>query len=340
MDKGQSHEYDTSAVSAHIPFGMNQSLLRLQELLDGLPTAYTALISRIVTFKPDLANVYIQGARSLESAGHKDLVFCKDESPNTVQSTIATRAQVIVARPELLELLPDEFARERTLILTSRPRLILVALLQAFEMAPGITTQRQSIHSDARIAPSAILGQGVVIGADVEIHERCIIGPNTVIDHAVLGVNTRIGANCSIGGDGFGFEIDESSGGVLKFPHFGRVLIGQNVEIFSNTCIARGSLRDTVVGNNVKIDNLVHIAHNVEIGDDTFVIANAMLAGSTKIGTRAWIGPSTSILNGITVDDLSMTGVGSVVTKSCGKNEVVAGVPAKRLRDRFPKPSL
>jgi UDP-3-O-[3-hydroxymyristoyl] glucosamine N-acyltransferase len=178
-----------------------------------------------------------------------------------------------------------------------------------------------------------------VIGADVEISEGCVIGPNTVIDHAVLGINTRIAANCSIGGDGFGFEIDESSGEVIKMPHFGRVLIGQNVEIFSNVCIARGSLRDTVIGNNVKIDNLVHVAHNVEIGDNTFIIANAMLAGSTKIGTRAWIGPSTSILNGITIGDLSMTGVGSVVTKSCGTNEVVAGVPAKRLRDRFSKTS-
>jgi UDP-3-O-[3-hydroxymyristoyl] glucosamine N-acyltransferase len=318
---------------------MSQSFFRLQELLDGLSSDYIALISRIVTSKPDLANVYVRGGRSLESARPDDLVFCKDESPNTLQSVISTRSQIIVARPELWELLPSEFAKERTLILTSRPRLILAALLQAFETVPGITTQQQSIHSDARIAPSAILGQGVVIGADVEIHENCVIGPNTVIDHAVLGINTRIGANCSIGGDGFGFEIDEASGDIIKFPHFGRVLIGQNVEIFSNTCIARGSLRDTVIGNNVKIDNLVHIAHNVEIGDDALVIANAMLAGSTRIGNRVWIGPSTSILNGVTVGDLSMTGVGSVVTKSCGENEIVAGVPAKRLRERFSKTS-
>ncbi|HXC26186.1 MAG TPA: UDP-3-O-(3-hydroxymyristoyl)glucosamine N-acyltransferase [Gemmatimonadaceae bacterium] len=318
---------------------MHQPRLRLQELLDGLSPAYMALVSRIVTSKPDLANVYLRGGRALDSAEPDDLVFCKDESPNTVQAAIATRSQIIVARPALLALLPGEFTRARTLILTSHPRLILATLLQAFDTVPGITTQQQSIHDDARIAPGTILGQGVVVGADVEIHERCIIGPNTVIDHATLGTNTRIGANCSIGGDGFGFEIDESSGEVIKFPHFGRVRIGQNVEIFSNTCIARGSLRDTVIGNNVKIDNLVHIAHNVEIGDNAFVIANAMLAGSTKIGTRAWIGPSTSILNGITVGDLSMTGVGAVVTHSCGKNEIVAGVPAKRLRDRFSKPS-
>ncbi len=316
---------------------MSQPLLRLQELLDGLSPGYAALISRIVTSKSDLVNIYIGGGRSLESAGHDDLVFCKNESPSTLQSVIATQSQTIVARPELLKLLPSEFIRERTLILTNRPRLILAALLQAFEAVAGIATQQESIHGDARIAPDTILGQGAVIGADVEIHERCVIGPNTVIDHAVLGVNTRIGANCSIGGDGFGFEMDESSGEVIKFPHFGRVLIGRNVEIFSNTCIARGSLRDTIIGNNVKIDNLVHIAHNVEIGDNTLVIANAMVAGSARIGTRVWIGPSTSVLNGITVGDLSMTGVGSVVTKSCEKNEIVAGVPAKRLRDRFSK---
>lgn len=193
------------------------------------------------------------------------------------------------------------------------------------------------IHPAAHISHSAIIGHhaniaaGVVISDNVLIGDNCVIEPNVYIHaHTQIGNRVHIKANTVIGGDGFGYVKNET-GAYDHVPHFGKVCIEDDVHIGSNTCIDRGSLSDTIIKKGVKIDNLVHIAHNVEIGENTLVIACSMIAGSVRIGENAWIAPAASIKNGITIGDNVIVGMSSLVLKSVADGLTVAGIPAKEL---------
>jgi UDP-3-O-[3-hydroxymyristoyl] glucosamine N-acyltransferase len=187
------------------------------------------------------------------------------------------------------------------------------------------------IHPSARLAQNITVGHHVVIEEDCEIGEGSVIGHNSVL-HArtKIGKAVTIGANCTIGGVGFGYEKDEQ--GQYQFiPHIGNVVIEDRVEIGNNTTIDRGVMGSTLLRENCKVDNLVHIAHGVHIGRNSLVIANAMVAGSVTIGENVWVAPSTSILNGKKVADQALIGMGAVVVKDVEKEEIVVGNPAKPL---------
>ena len=149
----------------------------------------------------------------------------------------------------------------------------------------------------------------------------------------IKGKNVQIGVNCSIGNDGFQY-IKDVDGDLIKFPHFGNVILEDDVEIANNTCIDRGALSNTIIRRGVKIDNLVHIAHNVEIGENTQVIALSMIAGSVKIGKDCWISPSSCIKNQLTIGDNVLIGMGAVVISDVESNSIMVGNPAKLLRKR------
>jgi UDP-3-O-[3-hydroxymyristoyl] glucosamine N-acyltransferase len=193
--------------------------------------------------------------------------------------------------------------------------------------APGADVTAPSVDTTARI------GAGVFIGTDVVIREDAVIGPNTCLQHVTVGSRSVIGANCSIGGPGFGLVWNERDGW-LRFPHVGRVEIEDDVEIGSNTCIDRGALGDTRIRKGARIDNLVHIAHNADIGSNALIIANAMVAGSAVIGERAWIAPSAAIMNQLSVGAGAVVGLGAVVVKSVEAGTTVVGNPAKPLVPR------
>lgn len=146
-----------------------------------------------------------------------------------------------------------------------------------------------------------------------------------------IGENCIICKNAVIGNDGFGFEPDEN-GDLIFFPHFGNVIIGDNVRVGSGSCIDRGNMYDTIIGDNVKIDNLVHIAHNVQIDKNTMVVAGVVVCGSVKIGKNCFIGANSTIKQHLTIGDNVLIGMGSVVTKDIPDGEVWAGNPAKFLR--------
>jgi len=143
-----------------------------------------------------------------------------------------------------------------------------------------------------------------------------------------IGWNFKVKSGAVIGGEGFGFENDEC-GVPVRRPHIGGVVIGNNVEVGANTCIDRGMLDDTLIGNNVKIDNLVHIGHGCEIGENTCIAAGAILGGGTVIGKNCWIGINATTMQHITIGDNVTIGMGAVVVKDVPSESVIAGFKAQ-----------
>ena len=194
------------------------------------------------------------------------------------------------------------------------------------------------IAKSAIIDPSVQLDESnVCIGHNVVIEQNVILGKGVIIEHntvvkknSIIGNNSKIGSNCTIGGVGFGYEKDEK-GDYQIMPHVGNVVIGNNVAIGNNVCIDRAVIGSTKLSNNVKVDNLVHIAHGVTIGENSLIIANAMIAGSTVIGKNVWVAPSASIMQKKHIGDNAIIGMGSVVIKDVDVSSTVAGVPAKKL---------
>jgi UDP-3-O-[3-hydroxymyristoyl] glucosamine N-acyltransferase len=149
--------------------------------------------------------------------------------------------------------------------------------------------------------------------------------------NVIIGANFKQGSNVTIGGDGFGYEKNEH-GEYEFFPHFGDVYIGDNVSVGSNTCIDRGAVEHTQIGNGTKIDNLVHIAHAVKIGDNCLIVAGSVICGSVKIGEGTYIGANVTIREHLTIGNSAYIGMGSVVTKNVGDNEMWYGNPAKFIK--------
>ena len=155
-----------------------------------------------------------------------------------------------------------------------------------------------------------------------------VVKSETVINDHVI-----IGSNCTIGGIGFGYEMNEN-GQYEQVPHIGNVVIGEKVEIGNNVCIDRAVMGSTTLDRSVKVDNLVHIAHGVHIQENSLIIAHAMIAGSVVVGKNSWIAPSASLKQKIKIGDNAVIGIGSVVLKDVEEGETVAGVPAKKIKDK------
>jgi UDP-3-O-[3-hydroxymyristoyl] glucosamine N-acyltransferase len=228
----------------------------------------------------------------------------------------------------------DNFHDGCTYLIVNNPRLYFLNVVKHFFVEPEIPeiSIHSIIHSSAKIGNNVTIRAGVIIERDCAIGNYTIIDSNTVVKKGtIIGDNVKIGANNTIGGEGFGYEKNEL--GQYEFiPHIGNVLIEDNVEIGNNTAIDRAVLGSTILRKNSKIDNLVHIAHGVEVGENTMVIANSMIAGSVSLGKNVWVAPSASVLNKLTVGDDSVIGIGAVVLKNVTAGQIVVGNPAKDLQ--------
>jgi len=152
-----------------------------------------------------------------------------------------------------------------------------------------------------------------------------------VIESATIGDNTYICDGCIIGKKGFGFKfINEKC---LRIPHIGKVLIGNNCEVGANSVIDRGSIKNTTIGDDTFVDNLVHIAHNVKIGKRCIIAGQVGIAGSTTIGNNVTIGGQAGISGHLTIGNNVKVGGKSGVVRNIKDNQVVMGYPAKPIRD-------
>jgi UDP-3-O-[3-hydroxymyristoyl] glucosamine N-acyltransferase len=218
--------------------------------------------------------------------------------------------------------------------------------------------KKTGISKRASIAPTASTGKGLYIGEFVAIGENASIGDNVqlhpqvyigenvsigknsilypgvkVLKDCIIGDNCVIHSGTVIGSDGFGFALEPDSVSRRKVPQVGNVIIGNDVEIGSNVSIDRATMGSTRIGNGVKMDNLIQIAHNVEIGDNTVVVAQAGIAGSTKVGKNVIIAAQAGIVGHLTIGDGAIIGAQAGIPNNVKEKEILLGSPGFDIRE-------
>lgn len=202
------------------------------------------------------------------------------------------------------------------------------------------------LGKDCYVGPFACIGEGTVIGDGCQIYPHAVVGDNvkmgngcilypntTVYQGCKIGNNVTLHAGSVIGADGFGFA--PNADGYDKIPQIGIVTIEDNVEIGANTCVDRSTMGSTVIRKGVKLDNLVQVAHNVEIGENTVMSAQVGIAGSTKVGSWCMFGGQVGIAGHITIGDKTFLGAQSGVPGSLKGGEELIGTPPMNPRNYF-----
>jgi UDP-3-O-[3-hydroxymyristoyl] glucosamine N-acyltransferase len=259
-------------------------------------------------------NVRLTQVAPLDSAGPDEISYFAAETYRGAFE--ATCAGAVVVHPK--------DARDGlNCICADNPHLYFIRVLELFHPDPAPTGGVHPlawVHPEAEVSPSAEIAAFVSVDQGARIGERARLGPGcrigryaqvgedsrlhanvTVYDYCVVGRRAVLNAGCVIGADGFGGVLD--GGRWIKMPHVGRVVLGDDVEVGANTTIDRGALADTVLGDGVKLDNLIQIGHNVHIGANTSVAACAGIAGSARIGANCVIGGSADISGHLHIAD-------------------------------------
>lgn len=270
----------------------------------------------------------VDHAAPLHRAGPRALTFVSN--PHYLDALPQNKAGIVILGPDTA----DGYAGNALIV--DNPHACFAQAAQLLHPSPETTSgiaANAEVAADARVDASAAIGPFAMVESGAVIGERAVIGPGCHVGRNAnveadtrLAVNVVVAANCQIGRrclvhagavigtDGFGFARDGDRW--VKVPQLGRVTVGEDVEIGANTTIDRGTFDDTVIGRGVKIDNLVHIAHNVRIGEHTAIAACVGIAGSTVIGARCTIGGQAGIIDHLTIaDDVHIT-AGSLVTAS------------------------
>ena len=256
-------------------------------------------------------------------------------------------------------LVNDDLVLERnvkpTLIRVKNAYESVAKLLQIYE---SMKPKKTGIDSLASISPNAVIGENVYIGAFAVISDGTVIGDNSQIyPHTVIGEGVKIGNGCLlypnvtiyqgctlgnnvtihagsvIGADGFGFA--PNAEGYDKIPQIGTVVIEDNVEIGANTCIDRSTMGKTIIRRGVKLDNLIQVAHNCEIGENTVMSAQVGMAGSTKIGAWCMVGGQAGFAGHIKIADKTFIGAQSGVIANTKGNEQLIGSPTMEPKQFF-----
>lgn len=272
--------------------------------------------------------INFNSANTLEDCHENSIVWMNEEKSAQAESFQRLNANLVVAGRSAEQI--DPSLMKSVVISSPDPKGLFIKILNALFVKPATPGIHSSciIHPDAKIGDRASIGAYCVIGKveignDAQIHSHVVIH-----DHSKIGDRVLIKSHSTIGSDGFGYS-KTKQGHFVKFPHLGGVVIGDDVEIGSNTCIDRGTLGNTIIKDHAKIDNLVHVAHNVEIGSNTLVIANVLIGGSTKIGNNCWIAPSATLRDGLYICDEVIVGMAAVVTKNITEAGIYLGNPAR-----------
>ncbi len=296
-------------------------------------------VGGVVIGNPDIE---IKGLSKIEEAKEGDITFLY--LPSFEKFLATTKASAVIIGPEFKKTRSDI-----SYIEVKNPNVAIQKIITTF-LNPKINLsgidKSASVHTSVKLGKNVAVGKNVVIGEgssigddtiimhnsvlleNVQVGNNCLIYPNvTVRESSVLGNNVIIHSNTCIGSDGFGYIPDEK-GAYKKVPQIGNVVLEDDVELGSNVSIDRAALGSTKIKKGVKIDNLVQIAHNVEIGENTAIASQSGVAGSTTIGKHCILAGQVGIVGHIEITDQVIVGAQSGVSKSISKPGKYRGSPA------------
>jgi len=202
-------------------------------------------------------------------------------------------------------------------------------------LGPGVSVGPYAVVEEgAEVGAETRIGAHVVVGAGCRIGRSCTLHPHVVLyPRTVLGDRVIVHSGTVLGADGFGYTWFD--GAHQRIPHVGRVVLENDVEIGANAAVDRGSIGDTMVGRGVKVDNLVQIAHNVRLGEDSLLAGMVGIAGSARIGRGVWMGGQSGVVNHLEVGDGARIAVATKVFRDVPARETVSGHPARPHREEL-----
>jgi len=289
-------------------------------------------------------NFTVNGIRTLNSAKHNDITFF--DSADYKSNAATTNAGACITTERLKKFISNNVQT----IVVKNVLFELSQILKKIYPSADIDYPDQSLKKPnkskfkgvkfcnnvlvgkcVKLGTNSEFGANTIIEHQVEIGKNCIIGSGVIIKNSIIGDNVVIQDNCTLGQKGFGFiPLKEKN---IKFPHIGKVIIKDNVEIASGCTIDRGSIDDTVIGKNTYLDNQVHVAHNVKIGSNCMIAGQVGFAGSVRIGENVSIGGQAGVSGHLKIGNNVKIGGGSGVVKNIEDNQIVMGYPAVPLKE-------
>ena len=306
---------------------MKKRRIELEELLNYLG-------ADVLKVQGEVKGLYVDHLADATHVDETTLDWVNPAKENKQQIAEGSPAKVVLVDETVVY--TDRMKKDGKLLISLKyPKVALAIVGNHFFMEhpePGI-------HPTVQIAPEAKIGKNVTIGpytvvGNAIIGDGCVIDTHVrIYDDVVMGNGCNIKAGAVLGGAGFGFEKDEE-GNRFRFPQIGGLILGDDVEVGANTCIDRGALSDTVIGNHTKINNLCHIAHNNQIGRNVVVAGCVNISGSCVIEDYVWISPNVSLRGFNHLGEGCIVGTGAVVTKDIPVGETWVGNPARRLEKK------
>lgn len=292
------------------------------------------------------ADVQIKDLATMFTAGEGEICFFFDKKKKTAGAEI--KATACVTTQELAPFVPENVVK----LISANPHLGFVklnyAMYEEYKPQPGISPKASvaptaQIGKDCYIGDFAVIEEGVkigdnciiephaTIGRNCQIGSRCRIGAGAGISHCIMGNDCYIYGGARIGWDGFGFMMLQ--GQHKRIPQLGRVIIGNDVEIGANSCVDRGALDDTVIGDGCRIDDLVMVAHNVKLGRGCILVSQTGIAGSCTFGDYVVCGGQTGFADHLNVGSGAQIGAQSGIMRDIEPGTVVMGTPAVPIKD-------
>jgi UDP-3-O-[3-hydroxymyristoyl] glucosamine N-acyltransferase len=296
-------------------------------------------------------SVTVSSVSSLQSATGESLVFVEDTKH--LDAALKSSAAAVIAG----QFASASDAARKPILISTQPRLTFARAAQLLRDSDNnrATHPEAIVSASARIGTNVVIGPRAILGEHVSIGDETTIGAGSVVgDHATIGTHCRIDANVTIypcatlgdrvvvqagavlGSEGFGYVRDSTTGRYEQFPQIGRLVIEDDVEIGANSTIDRGALDETRIRRGTKIDNLVHVGHNVQIGEDVVIAAQTGLSGSAIVEANVIIGGQVGIADHVRIEAGAILGAQSgIPTKKVirGKGVVFWGTPARPIRE-------
>jgi len=304
----------------------------ISEILAKLKIPYTRLGRCLIDTFDDIM--------PLELVKEGSLVFCNKPDISVFKSLNDNHNVIVLIEKKWGEENHDALANSNaSILLVDNPRLVVAKILRLTH--PEEDTWEKGIHPtaivhpDANIDPSVSIGPYAIVGK-CSIGENSCIGASTIIkDFAIIGKKVIIREFCHIGGCGFGMVRDAATKKLLRFPHIGRVVLEDEVELFPYVNVDRGGLGNTTIKRGAKIDHYAHIGHNCTVGENAIITARTVMCGGSSIGANSWSGVGVIIKEKVSVGDDVTIGLGAVVLKNVDDNDIVAGVPAISIKKSY-----